>query len=125
IADNVLVFVQWIGLYYSVVKAILFFVVGVGLAIFVYLRVPQELGGVRPRCAYLDIDSKMTSTEIRAVILAAQTKPENQVVRSVQLDVLFSGSDTILVRPREGKKTPSASVYEISRRIVQTITWCN
>ncbi len=99
--------------------------IGIFFTFFAFLAMPQQLGGVHPRCAYLDIDTGMTSPEVYKEIIppkegsqAGQTG--GKVERSVKLDVLFSGGDTILVR-----KTTDKMVYEISRKIVQTTIWCN
>lgn len=165
---------EWFWHYYWVAPTMGLCVIGFGLVTTAFLTLPQQFGGVRPRCAYLDIDKNMTSTtvhdiiiaktepdksvakpiqtdknmnqpEVRDVIIAPKTviiAQDNRVERSVKLDVLFSGSDTIFVRPSprdenskpsataDGKKgkdeeTPSATVFEISRKIVQTITWCD
>jgi hypothetical protein len=97
------------------------------LLYFAFQAIPQQFGGVLPRCAYLFIDKDTLSPELRAVIIAKparESAPNNPAVAlPVQLDVLFAGGDTIFVRPR----TPPSSgmVYEISRRIVQAITWCD
>jgi hypothetical protein len=101
--------VQWIEHDYPSLATYLLCGIGLVFTIIAFLAMPQQLGGVHPRCAYLDIEKNTISTELRGAL-------------SVQLDVLFAGSDSIFVRP---KKSDSTIVYEISRKMVQTITWCD
>lgn len=118
--------------------AILFLVItvlGAGALYFwaglLYSKLPQPLGGVRPRCAYLDVENNGLSEDtLRAILpsahptpfptpsLAATSTAAPNIVRSEKVDVLFSGSDYILIRVGLG-------VYEIKRDVIHAIRSCD
>jgi hypothetical protein len=94
--------------------------------LWVYPKVPQALGGVKPRCAQLDLVEKDISTDtIKAVAPGAQTEktspaPEagDIIVRSDQVFILFSGSDYVLIKNAQGR------VYELKKDVVHAVTAC-
>ena len=123
---------------------LILFVLGVA-AIFYYInllysRLPQSLGGVKPRAARLDLDREALSgdmlkalvSEAQLAPLQPQTVPPAQdgalpqpaatplpapkVVSSTPVEVLFSGSDVIVIRT-------GGRVYEIRREVVKAIAW--
>ena len=116
---------KFAGAYYMVFLALFLMSAGLIFAIMLYLLMPQELGGVRPRCAYLDIETRQISKAIRAALLTGEKEPFIRVERFVRLDVLFPGSDFLLVRPHLAQNEPIPRVYEISRKWVPAITWCD
>ena len=84
-----------------------------------YPNLPQELGGVRPRCGYLDVPKAQLSNEtLEAIVPANLVKSDHPVVRSMEVEILFSGSDVILIRSR-------GTVYEIKRSNVSVIRACD
>jgi len=104
----------------------LYFCVGL-----LYSKLPQPLGGVRPRCAYLDVDNDgLSKNTLRAILPAANPTPfptpsppatpttAPNIVRSEKVDVLFSGSDYILIRVGSG-------VYEIKRDVIHAVRSCD
>ena len=113
-------------------KGILFLVVlffgFLGIVFYIesaYPKLPQEFGGVRPRYAYLDIVLDQTSSETLQEIVSGNTADANNtVVRSNMVDVYFSGSDVIIVKPH-GQKGRDAPTYEIKQSIVKAVTWCS
>ncbi len=113
------IYTYTIPLFFAVF-AILFYVLAL------YPIIPQELGGVRPRCAYLDIAPDQLSAEVREVIFPNLSGASSQIARSSEVYVLFSGNDFILVTPVAGQTKPNAGqVYEIRRDSLQVITWCD
>jgi hypothetical protein len=91
----------------------------------IYTQLPQELGGLKPRCAYLDMRVEGLSEETHQVIAApVRTGADAAVVRSLQLDVLFASNSLLMVRPNPAPPGAEGVVYEISRSNVQAITWC-
>jgi hypothetical protein len=103
----------------------LYFYVGL-----IYSKLPQSLGGVRPRCAFLDIQKEGLSDDTLRGILPEATQtpiptpspmasPDSGqgIVRSQKVDVLFSGSDYILIRTESG-------VYEIKRDLIHAVRSC-
>jgi len=111
----------WLAKLYRALYFLLF-VVGFALVSLIfyqerlYTQLPQELGGVKPRCAYLDMKVEGLSEETRRAIAA--------VVRSLQLDVLFASTSILMVRPNPAPTDAESTVYEINRSNVQAITWC-
>lgn len=83
-----------------------------------YPLLPQEFGGVRPRCAYLDMVKAEVSAETLAELVPVTTPQSNQtVVRSVPLELLYSGHEVMLVRAK-------GRVHEITRSVIQATKSC-
>jgi hypothetical protein len=98
---------------------ILLAVIAFGYFFVVYQRLPQEFGGARPQYACLDIVKAQISSETIAGLLPSDpNKSTDTVVRSLKVEVLFSGSDVILVRSQ-------GRVYKIAKSTIQTVTSCN
>lgn len=92
----------------------------------VYPSIPQEFGGVRPRCAQLDVVADQLSVETREAILPIDSiDSENQVVQTIEVNVFFSGSEFMLVRPLAQEQEPKLEVYEIRTSVIQAVTWCS
>jgi len=102
-------------------------IIFVGLAVlaFVYVlelypRIPQEFGGARPRYACLDVvKTQLASETIEALLPTSESKPNEQVVRSSKVEVLFSGSDLMLVR------SPQKKVYRITKSAIHAVSPCD
>ncbi len=89
----------------------------------VYPNIPQEFGGVRPRCAYLDVFQNQVAEETLEQILPGYALDyDQQVVQSKKVDVYFSGRDFILVKPHG--QGPTQQTLEIKQGAVPAITWC-
>jgi len=85
----------------------------------IYPSLPQEFGGVKPRCAYLDVVRAKLSTDTLTDILSDDQMTGNQpVVRSARVEVLFSGSSAVYVRSRRG-------VHEIAKDAIAAVNACN
>jgi hypothetical protein len=70
-------FWEWFWHYFWVAPTLVLCVAGFVLVTTAFLTLPQQFGGVRPRCAYLDIDKNMTSKKVHDIIIA-KTEPEIQ-----------------------------------------------
>jgi len=99
-----------------------------------YPRLPQELGGPEPRCAYADL----RKDEISFQSLSALTKPgvetvspEIEVIRSRKLMVYFAGGEHFLVRTSpDGASTSAeelrrAPLYELHKDVIRAVEWCS
>lgn len=99
-----------------------------GLAYFtsdIYPQIPQEIGGVRPRCALLDVKSTEISSELKSALFHLSSNTTNtDIIRSSQVDVYFSGNEFMLVKPHSKTAQSEVTTYEIQKSIVRAITWC-
>ena len=89
----------------------------------VYLRLPQALGGARPRWVILDLDkNKLAPATVD--LLADQTIPKEQQYFSCRpVKILFSGTGTlIVVIPKHEAGTEQ--IIEIDRSIVAALRVC-
>jgi hypothetical protein len=109
-------FYRWLWVYFGVLMFVL-----LGLTFYierVYPNFPQEFGGVRPRCAYLDLVKSQVSDEtLQGIVPSDAIKSGQPVVRSLKVDVLYAGSSVILVRSNE-------KVYEIAKSVIPAINGC-
>ncbi len=81
-------------------------------------RWPQALGGTLPRCASLDLDAAGLSRETyRALVSVDAPAGAEPVVRTVRLQVLFSGNDLMLIRA-------GGRVYELRQQMVRAVHPC-
>lgn len=92
-----------------------------------YASIPQEFGGMRPRCAYLDLKKANLSWETSQDILPTVTQKSYEggrdVARSIMVDVYFVGSSSMLLRPHGfGVDTP---VIEVKSDLIQSVKWCS
>ncbi|MFL6228317.1 MAG: hypothetical protein ACJ741_06025 [Pyrinomonadaceae bacterium] len=110
-AVGIALLLTWLGLYFFVVK--------------LYPRLPQEFGGVRPRCAFLELKRAEVSDEIQEALLP-QPAPsaDTQTARSVQLDVHFSDSNLMLVKPHAQPGEFRSRTFEIKKEAVRAVVWC-
>ena len=84
----------------------------------VYPKIPQEFGGAHPRPACLDLVKKQLSSKTIADLALPGSPAGDSILRSTQIEVLFSGSGVLVVRKDN-------RVYEITRSAVQAVTSCD
>ena len=60
-----------------------------------YPRLPQSLGGGKPRCAQLDLERASLSAQTLADLAPRRQGP---IVRTARLDIVFAQGDTLFVR---------------------------
>ena len=85
-------------------------------------RLPQEFGGAAPGCTHLDVDRTMLSKEAQQELLAGSDASNFRVARTIKLDLLFAGGDSLLVR-RHDRQTPR--VYAIGSKFVTATADCD
>lgn len=96
-----------------------------------YSRLPQELGGPKPRCAYIDLlKDEITPTSLidlapnhQAGILKSE---QTRVIRSSKLNVYFAGTGYLLVRNiGDPSSQEDAPLYELRSDIIRVVQWCS
>lgn len=122
----------FLGLQFLIILAAGGFVLFIYIPFF-YSKLPQSLGGVRPRCAYLDVQKNGVSKTTLNAILPLDAAPpatpmssaagvtiaaEPEITRSAKVEVLFSGSDYILIRVNK-------EVYEIKKDVIHAAQSCD
>lgn len=88
-------------------------------------HVPQEFGGVKPKCGVFDLSPEQLSAELRSLIVSPgeHLEPSSKVVRSRPLEV-FSTSEPWLVRlPSPEKGVPPRSI-RLDGKAVLSVEWC-
>ncbi len=85
-----------------------------------YPDVPQELGGVKPRCGYVEIARADASPALAREVFAAGGANDG-VARSRKLSIFFSGGDAYIVRVRN---VMGAHVHELRKQIVKSVADC-
>lgn len=98
--------------------------VGVAATVFyitvAYPNVPQELGGVKPRCGRVEI-ARVDASGLLARELFPQTQTTTGIARSRKLLIFFSGGESYIVR---AKDLESATTYELRKEIVKSVSDC-
>lgn len=103
----------------------------------IYPRLPQEFGGVKPRCAQLDIATGEVSRGTlvalapkQAAILSGGESPP-AVVRTEPISIYYSRADSLLVKRRgaddESAKTRGEKddrTYELNKDAVRAMITC-
>lgn len=87
---------------------------------------PQELGGAKPRCLVLDIDTRQLSAPLVADLFDGAAAPESggpATRRTRGLAVHFSGNDLLLLRVKDAPKA-AARTIELRRDAVVATTTC-
>ncbi|MGH3070923.1 MAG: hypothetical protein ACRDNB_01475 [Gaiellaceae bacterium] len=83
----------------------------------IYPRLPQSLGGGKPRCAELDLDASSLSSATLAEL--APGAPPQGIVRTQRLDVVFTQGDTLFVqRPAQSR------VLELRGGAIRAVVGC-
>ncbi|HEX5705372.1 MAG TPA: hypothetical protein VFX97_19385 [Pyrinomonadaceae bacterium] len=110
----------WVGLLLILVFA---FVVLFG--VFAIKYVPQELGGISPKCGLLDLSPEQLSSEVRSLIVdpGDPIDPSAKVIRSKPLEV-FSTSDPWLIRVPNPKGVGPARSLRLDGKAVLSVEWC-
>ena len=96
----------------------IFFYVQVG-----YFRVPQELGGARPRLAEIDLLTEKFSSETLKILLPdIRTASNSKVVRSKEVLVYFSGRNSLLLGVVDNSNQKEKRL-EVSMDTIKAIVW--
>lgn len=85
-----------------------------------YPNLPQEFGGIKPRCAYIDVEkNKLSSRTQDAILPNVESDPQDEIVATERLQIFFIGSQFLLASPEN-----NSEIIEIERSVVQAISWC-
>jgi hypothetical protein len=119
----------------------------IALYLDLYSRLPQELGGPHPRCAYVDLVRDDTAPSTLAALASPNRTDagEGKVIRSNRLDVYFSSNDYLLVRAHQSSEAPpdgtsakdqpskgppdatsakDQPLYELRKEVIRAVQWC-
>lgn len=89
-----------------------------------YPYIPQELGGLRPRTAYLDVAKAELSKEtLQEIFPSGVFDTSSEIVQSNKVNVYYSGRDFILVKLYGQDQGVTRSTYEIKQSAIQAIRW--
>jgi hypothetical protein len=86
----------------------------------VYPKVPQEIGGVKPRCGYVEMSRTDASSSLARELLPS-AQGETRIARSRKLSIFFSGGDSYIVRARHLR---GAHTYELRKQVVKAVSGC-
>jgi len=81
--------------------------------------VPQELGGVQPKCATFDL-VRATLSPVMQSTLAEPTGPGEKVVRSLPLEVYSSTEPWLVKVPHQAERS---TTYRLNKEVVYSVTW--
>ena len=114
-----------LGKFYGLLFSILIPLICLALALLTFIYLPQELGGAHPVCTYLDIDRSMMSRQMQDELLPAADGSDARFVRTVRLDVLFAGGDSVLVRQHAIEAGRDRRIYDISSKLIASRVQCD
>lgn len=119
---------------YRYIFPVLFCWLSLNLYLDLYPRLPQELGGPQPRCAYVDLVRDNTALSTLSALAPgdftqSSASSDPKVVRSKKLNVYFSSSDYLLVRIADDAATDGANLkdvplYELRKDVIRVVEWC-
>ncbi len=118
--------VRALGAIYEVIVPLLYTILVLWLIVVLLRFMPQELGGIQPRCAQLDL----LAAELNPALVQRLGAPDAAsagapIVRSMKLDLLYSGSATVIVSlPTSQSSLARREAIEIDRSFVRAIVWC-
>jgi hypothetical protein len=119
---------NWWGRFWGFLFSLAIPLFSLVLAVKTFLFLPEQFGGPHSSCSYLDIDRTMISKELQGKLLPTGDgdKEKEKVVRTVALDVLFSGGDSIQVRPHAAEEAPThhSPIFAISSKLVTATVDC-
>lgn len=105
---------RWLSANGGITMAAVF---AIALYVRVFAEIPQEFGGLQPRCAALDVDAEKLSAEtlkdLRRDTAAAR------VVRTRRMEIDFATNDFTLVRPFGGER-----VYRLDSGAISAMMSC-
>jgi hypothetical protein len=112
-------FLMWC---YTILGAFWLFL-GYDLRIFPHL--PSELGGPKPRCVQLDVDVALLSPETRSQLFGSPIASATpSVFRSVPLNLIFDGTEYVLLSERPEPASLTNRVYRLRKDCVKAVFPC-
>jgi hypothetical protein len=123
---------RWLGTAFSYVVTgyfgvlfLLLFAVAALLGAELLTRWPQELGGVKPKCAVLDIAVNQLSPEMLSLLVPAQGNPApgQEIARSHQLEVFSTSGPWLIRTPEPGASAPLRRSIRLAEQAVRSVEW--
>jgi len=110
----------WIGL-----LLLLLLILAVGYGAIALNYVPQELGGVKPKCGVLDLSPEQLSPGLRTLIASPgqDLDPSLKVVRSIPLDIFTTTEPWLIHLPSATVGAPPRSI-RLDGKVVLSVEWC-
>jgi hypothetical protein len=110
----------------------MFLVFSFVLYFWMYPSIPRALGGPKPRQAYVDfVRDEVAVRTLEDLIPVEHLAPtlassvgSPRIVRSKLLDVYFSNSDSLWVRPHIDGSINLGPIYELRKETIRAIQWC-
>jgi hypothetical protein len=90
-----------------------------------YPKIPQAVGGAKPRCALLDSDKSKLSADSRAALFSRDGGSESTTIRSDEVEVYHAGDTWVLVKKALATEQRDTNTYEINREAINAIVWCD
>ena len=84
----------------------------------VYPYIPQELGGLRARCAYIDLHKDQLSTFTLSALTAVAELSSTPIIRTKRLEIFYASSDVVMVGLDN-------RVYELDKATIEAISSCD
>jgi hypothetical protein len=89
----------------------------------IYPTLPQELGGVKPRCAHIDIlKDKISADLFSKLVLNENYSTASAVKSTIAVNVFFSNDSGFIVKPLA---SGSKGTIELSRNTVSALVSCD
>jgi hypothetical protein len=85
-------------------------------------QIPQEFGGVKPKCAQLDLVRKEFSPSVYAA-LADDPASSDDVVTSKRLEIYATGDPWVIKLPRHAG-APQNPTFRLDKDSVRAVSWC-
>lgn len=104
---------------------LMLFVLAMGYGTIALRYVPQELGGVEPKCGVLDLSPEQLSPELRSLIVSPgeQPDPSAKVIRSRPLEVFTTGEPWLIHMPGPVAGGPARAI-RLDGKAVLSVEWC-
>ena len=116
-----------VRVWYSVAVSIRAYLVGLYVVVLllmnvVYPAVPQKLGGIRPRCAHLEVEtSNMSKESIGMFFQNLDTELDAGTLRTGEVEIVYSRGDILMVRPPGAN--PS-QIHQFRGGVIRAIVGC-
>jgi len=114
-----------LGIFYGWLFTLVLPLVALVVGFALFTTVPQELGGPQPSCTYLDLDRTMMSLQTQEDLIPKSDVPDSRVARSIAVDILFSGAESVLVRRHMRSSAKDRLVYEINAKLIMSKLECD
>lgn len=103
---------------------LLLFIVAVGYGSIALKYVPQELGGVKPKCGVFDLSPEQLSPELRSLIASPgdHLDPSSKVIRSRPLEVFTTSEPWLIRMPGPADGVPARSI-RLDGKAVLSVEW--